>query len=409
MRTCSGVQFLIVLCCAGAPAAAQSTYISPANARWELAPLSSIDGAREGIRWPSLATFHNTLVIAADLFPRSSDSDAPPPSALVLFQPGGRATPPDVAAMGYPKAIYDSSGALHLFWADFAQAKTTPLAWMSQARTIWHRSFGRSGWSKPERVVTGLTIAWNAEPENLATDATGSVHVLASVVDSTGFSLFDYRLAKGEWQRFRVTGGTAYASIASTARGVLDVVFTSSVGPGAQTELFETVSCNDGVSWSAPRRVGSSAGSEPQRPRVLALRNNVVALWLQAAVDGSAALIRADRNGASEAWTRTDSIALDQLPARLLATAASAASACASIVALVQYDVAVRGELHPRVMEADWRAARVHATLRPFPSDREALEAGITSSGQDFVAAVVARTESERFANFTARRSACER
>jgi hypothetical protein len=390
-----------------ATSSAQKSAASVASLAWRLEAVAALDSTGATMRWPSLTAKGDTVAFAADLFPRDEAAASQEPNSVVFRLPGGRVPTPRGYGLGYPKAVYDHAGTLHIFWAEFAEGHASPRFWATPVRAIWHSALSRGGWSSPDCVARGMMIDWEQEGSaQIAVDATNGLHVLASVLDSaSGYVLAEYRLGSAGWTRRLVAPAATYPAILALPDTSLVAVFAAASTRDAGPRILMSRLRKPGGRWDAPSALGGGEAAEIRSIRLIAEARTLSALWLERRAHGAdtARLVRFDSDDRGATWHERSQLALPGMPARLSVFH----TPCLGVTAMMELRSVEDGRPGSRVVEAQWRGGGRVDVSPAFPGMSLAMEVGAVETRRGNTALFVGADAAGNVANRVARRTTC--
>ena len=372
----------------------------PAKAAvWTVEKFDVGDSYGRHLSVPSLAAKGDTVAIIGDYFPWSMNPTEP--AGMLFLQPGGRIALPPGYGTGYPKAIYDRKGTLHIFWAEFNQAPSSIFAWQSGVRAVWHSALSPRGWSPADRVAAGRQIEWSLDEGEVAVDVRNRLHVLVQVIDTSDLGLGDYEFADDRWGRRVIAIMGTFARVATTSEGTLVAAFKAFDVADGRYKLFSRRFLTAEERWEPPTALTAPEGNV-ERLRLVATASEVSAVWVeQEEKRDETTLVRFDLDAAGLRWSETSRIPLSASPARLSVFE----SPCVGLTALMITRTANDLTLGSRLSTVEWEGHRVVENPSAIPLTGAAIDIGATATARGSVAAIFALgTQAE---NLVARRESC--
>ncbi len=230
--------------------------------------------ANQAIRWPILTSLHDTVYVAANIYPVPlSQGRAVGERPIYLAQlPGGAIpAPPGPFQFIYPKILKAPNGDLHLVWAERDSLVTSGLDWPGQTQNaLWHSVFARGSWSTPTEILRASALEWTTDDGHLALDDSGSLHAVvwrAQVGQTVG--LMHLRRDAVSWHVERIPYSTLYphAAVLAVGDSVLVALVGESFDASDTTGVTVLRSADRGGTWSPPvviHRLGARFVSHPQ-------------------------------------------------------------------------------------------------------------------------------------------------
>lgn len=256
-----------------------------------LRPVPGLPSGRT-LRWPSLATRGDTLLIAANHFPTEDSVPIGPRPLVVARIPGGLLRPPPGNFLfAYPKIVVARAGEVHLLWAESSEALLASRQWPNLVHELWHAVHDGRTWSQPQRLLRGTRLDWGAEHGLASVDSRGDLHVTVPMAVEPRYQpLMHLRRQAGVWHRSVVARWAAYASIVTWGSDSVAVAFSGAdtTGQSVANTLFVAVSGDAGTSWSVPRRVEHGSQLQSGRAPLISQVSHELHLgWLSGHMGGS--------------------------------------------------------------------------------------------------------------------------
>jgi len=325
------------------------------------------------LRWSSLASHSDTLVLVGSMPARSGaprlDSDA----ALIWRIPGAPIAIPKRPRAVYYKLLYDRQHTLHLFWAEYDAGDNAVLFASTPRTSLWHTTHSLSGWSTPTAIVRGSSISWGADGGNLIEDSNGRIHLLVSMLDSSGYRTADLILEEGQWRRRNVDGvSTSLAVAMSSRKNVVALLSSRRQADQSGSILPFVLRDKDWVAVSRPLAV-----EREREIRNVALIRSTETLWaFWSAVqvsDGKTTFFWASGDTTDTTWHIRDSLEVDGIPRRI----SSSADGCGGTVSLAEM-VGGRRDRAVELVELAMSAKPIFGAHRITPPSEAGLESSIT-------------------------------
>ncbi len=283
---------------AGTPAAAGSPL-----AGWSVPERLALMPRGLSLRWPSVVVREGAVLLAGNVVP--VEAGAPMPTRPLILLGGGITEPPSGDfSFAYPKAVLDSSGAYHLFWAEPDHRSNTDGRWPGTTLTgLWHAVRRGGRWSVPERLLAEKNILWGAEPGSVVVDGRGRIQLVVPAIPPSGYlpELRLLRWSAGSWHAQTLSDATpSYASVGALADDSLLAAYT---GPDRAVRadgnsVFVIWSTDGGASWGRPQLVSRSGSTPATRPLVVTGGGHAALIWVQARSGAAPVLrLRSSRDG----------------------------------------------------------------------------------------------------------------
>lgn len=186
----------------------------------------------------------------------------------LVLKPGGDLDtvlkPPSVARVQAPRLLSDKDGVAQILWGT---SRDTTIGGESKMDVLWHGAFDGVRWSRPEEVLRGSKLSWDAfVPATLATkDQLYVATIRPDDADSIGSQrLWISRRVAGEWQSqspVQLRGFMALQEVRLQDGGHGAIVLTYSgfkvTSSSAGRLPFVNVirSTDSGGTWSAPETI----------------------------------------------------------------------------------------------------------------------------------------------------------
>lgn len=215
------------------------------------APTTVLSDSSRSVRWPTLATHHDTIYIAANLWPVRAGAAIGTRQMLLMRVPGGTLPlPAGPFSFAFPQGVLDRAGRYHLFWGEFGSGADRATTWPPNPRTLWYARFAAGVWTTPQKVAEGSALYWNGEQGHVVLDSAGAVHaIVAGFFQPDGFALLQLTRRDTSWIRNVVPMQALYASMTATRKGLVRV-FVAAEPTGAATALKVQRSTGDaGDAW----------------------------------------------------------------------------------------------------------------------------------------------------------------
>lgn len=224
-------------------------------------------------RFPTITAVHDTVYLAANLYPIEGTSVGPRPLYLARFPGGPIPAPPGGFQFVYPKIAAATSGEVHLVWAEFDSTQNDVLNWASGTKTaLWHAVLSGGEWSAPQQALKAEWLEWPKDGGNVTVDSAGAVHVaLWGFRDSIGRILHLER--RQDLWRTNTTPYAPRSQVAVRASGdsVILAFKGNSYSAADTTGVMVAVSLNRGASWASSvsvHKLGERSASNLQFVRV---------------------------------------------------------------------------------------------------------------------------------------------
>jgi hypothetical protein len=282
-------------------------------------------------RFPSIAARHEQVFVVGNNIPLFDSSRVPSRSLTIwALQKGVERIepPPGDFSFRFAKPILDSSGQLHLFWGEASDAEPVQaFRWPSIPTTsIWWATYERkTGWSKPERVVSGPRLDWI--PSNSSMELLGNRGdiVIALPLGAPLQSRALFRSDHGHWQLTPVPANGIYATLAES-RGRLFLAFIAAASGYQQdvNSVFVMRSENGGSTWGQPTLVSRSGVKGAYELQIVPLSDGSLHLvWVQDAGNGSSVIRHVLSRDAGTNWSVPEDLPINAPPGNASLSVAS--------------------------------------------------------------------------------------
>lgn len=203
-------------------------------------------------RWPIMTTVHDTIYVAANVYPIYGTAVDARPIYLARVPGGPLPAPPGDFQFVYPKVLAAPNGDVHLMWAEFDSAQHDVLYWSNRRKTtLWHSVLARGAWSAPQQVIEGQWLEWPESGGNVAIDSSRAVHV---VLRSFGGPLSGVMHLMGSptgWHAHRTPYTSFQTAVQPLGDSVLVAFVGDSFGPSDTTGVTVGISPDRGTKWTS--------------------------------------------------------------------------------------------------------------------------------------------------------------
>jgi hypothetical protein len=230
--------------------------------------------ANHAIRWPILTSLHDTVYVAANIYPvplSQGRAVGERPIYLARLPGGAIPAPPGPFQFIYPKILKAPNGDLHMVWAERDSLVTSALDWPGlEQNALWHAVFARGRWSMPTEILRASTLEWTTDDGHLALDGSGSLHAVvwrAEIGQKVG--IVHLRRDTASWHVELIPSSLVHEAAAVLAFGdsVLVALVGNSFDASDTTGVTVLRSADRGGVWSPPvviHRLGARFASHPQ-------------------------------------------------------------------------------------------------------------------------------------------------
>lgn len=310
-------------------------------------------------RFPSIAAFREDVYVVGNDIPLFDRSHVSSRSLTIWdMQHGGSLMegPAGVYDFIYPKAVVDSKRRFHLFWGESSlREPVEAFRWGTAPITsIWWATYVRkSGWSKPQRVLSGSRLDWSPNTSSKAIIRENGDIIFALPSDRTGVRKL-FHTGRSRWRTTSVPANGSYASLAGT-RTHLFLAYADAVkGVGTDVNsVFLLESQDDGSRWKPPVLVSRSGMRGAYEIHLVSFDDGSLhLLWVQDVGHDTSVIRHVSRRDAASPWSSAQDLSINAQPG----TAALAVSPdqCAGIHVL--YQDWRKGPEEPRLAYAYWNA-----------------------------------------------------
>lgn len=204
------------------------------------------------------------------------DKDEP----LIAIGPEGKKMPVPSGnhSFSYPRVLADSSGTVHLLWADTSMPLVQSEA--SNFTTIWYAQFKHGQWSDPNLILKAREINWEPnETSRFYSDSNGVIHLLfitnKKYPDGNGnirayTGMMHLYKNKENWHKKFWAGQRSWACpYVDLATNPNNELYMSCIGPdfntpNDQNSVFFSSSDDNGANWAKSQLI-SLSGPELKR------------------------------------------------------------------------------------------------------------------------------------------------
>lgn len=204
-------------------------------------------------RWPIMTAVHDTIYVAANIYPINGTDVGARPIYLARIPGGPLPAPPGDFQFVYPKIAAAKNGEVHLIWAEFDSTQQSISSWGSAPMTtLWHSVFANARWSVPRQVLDADWIEWPRGGGNVAVDAVGRVHMVAWTVSDSIAGMVHLIGSSAGWRANRTPAkGRSQAAIEAFADSIVIAFVEASFDPSDTTGVTLALSPNGGTEWTA--------------------------------------------------------------------------------------------------------------------------------------------------------------
>jgi hypothetical protein len=363
------------------------------------------------MHWPSLAMAHDTMIVAANIFP----SDAQMPTGkrrLAILRTPGRPLPLPAGdfSFAHPQLVIGARGALHLLWVEPNHSADTLSAWSSPGASLWHSSYRNGAWSKPRQLLGGRFLIWASEGRAVVSDGAGRVHIVVpAALDDGQLAIVYLRLGDDGTveNEIRWPGGSQ-ASLTSLRHDSVLVAYSTadSLTQRRGSTVLVRISGDRGGTWSAPLAVTRSDRRNVSPPIVEQSGSELHALWIeQTATNNPPAVVRGFISRSPfDRWSEVEPPSPTRgVPLRFL----SAGTQCGGYAALVEFIENPMSDARMRIAEVFIRDKHFIAS-DVFPQLETAASVGLAPKGDSLrIVLSVVRPREKTAVNATAIGRAC--
>ena len=231
--------------------------------------------ANHAIRWPILTSLHDTVYVAANIYPvpLSQGKDVGERPIYLARLPGGAIpAPPGPFQFIYPKILKAPNGDLHMVWAERDSLVTSALSWPGPwQNALWHAVFARGSWSMPTQILRASALEWTKDDGHLVLDGSGSLHAVvwrAETGQTVG--IMHLRRDAASWHVALIPYNILVhedAAVLAFGDTVLVALVGNSFDASDTTGVTVLRSADRGGVWSPPvviHRLGARFASHPQ-------------------------------------------------------------------------------------------------------------------------------------------------
>lgn len=242
--------------------------------------------ANHAIRWPILTSLHDTVYVAANIYPvplSQGKAVGVRPIYLARLPGGAIPAPPGPFQFICPKILKAPNGDLHMVWAERDSLVTSALDWPGQRQNaLWHAVFARGSWSMPTQILRASTLDWTTDDGHMALDASGSLHLVvwrAEIGQPLG--IMHLRRDAASWHVARVPYFTVHEHAAVLVAGdsVLVALVGTSEDASDTTGVTVLRSADRGGVWSPPVVIHGLGARSAWHPQFIRLGMKTLLLW----------------------------------------------------------------------------------------------------------------------------------
>jgi hypothetical protein len=231
--------------------------------------------ANHAIRWPILTSLHDTVYVAANIYPVPLIGQGRPvgerPIYLARLPGGAIPAPPGPFQFIYPKILKAPNGDLHMVWAERDSVVPQALSWPGPLQNaLWHAVFARGRWSTPTEIFRASALEWTTDDGHLALDGSGSLHAVVWRSESgQNAGIMHLRRDAASWHSELIPSslGHEHAAVLAFGDSVLFAFVGNSFDASDTTGVTVLRSVDRGGVWSPPvviHRLGARFASHPQ-------------------------------------------------------------------------------------------------------------------------------------------------
>jgi hypothetical protein len=341
-----------------------------------------------GLRWPSLATTHDTLVVAAVLSPIGSTPERVP-RGIVMRYPGSILPLPSHAErFAFPRGVTDKNGTYHVIWGENPDTTYDDFP----IRELWHSEWNNGRWSRSERIVDASTVRWAGDQGSVVVNSDNTIGVLVSVVRKLYHNTVFYVDGRtGQWRTQDLEHFATYVAIAAEGRRLVAAL----VGPdpvSRHSSVYAVSSSDHGRTWSAPSVIGWVTSPYARSVSMAVNPAGLHVVWaepVRRATDSVVVRHFTSRLSRST-WSEQSSV---RIAGSNILRMAVASDACTPLRVLVESISGRYGGTRFRLQELSWSRSTA-AAMDLFPGASSAGVSAVhgTSSRLHLLATVIAGT-----------------
>jgi len=356
-----------------------------------------------GLRWPSLATTHDTLVVAAVLSPIGSTPERVRPGIVMRYPGSILPLPSHAERFAFPKGITDRNGTYHVIWGENPDSTHGDFP----IRELWHSEWRNGRWSPSERIVGASAVRWAGDQGSVVINPDNTIGVLVSAIRNVYHNTVLYIDGRtGQWRTQDLERFGTYVAIATEGRRIVAAL----VGPdpvSRHSSVYAVSSSDHGRTWSAPRVIARVTSPYARSVTMAVNSAGVHVVWtepVQRATDS--VVVRHFTNGPGRPiWTEEASL---RVAGSNILRMAVVSGACIELrVLLESISGGYRGTRF-RLQELSWSRSAA-AAMDLFPG---AVSAGVsavhgTSSRLHLLATVIAGSPPREMTLLSSTTQAC--
>jgi hypothetical protein len=236
-------------------------------------------------RWPMLSAIHDTIYVAANVYPIKGTAVGERPVYLARVPGGVMRAPSGKFQFVYPKILAASNGRIHLVWAEFDSARHDVLDWVGGRKTtLWHAVFTDGGWSTPREILRASALEWGKAAGALTTDRSGALHVVVWAWNPKTSGVMHLREDSTDWLAEPIPYSSLSHETAIQALGdsILIAFVGDSFGSSDTTGVSVVLSPNRGVTWTSSTVIHRLAGRHADHPEFIFNGKNSYLVWAEA-------------------------------------------------------------------------------------------------------------------------------
>ncbi len=234
-------------------------------------------------RWPIMTAVHDTIYIAANIYPIDGTEVGARPIYLARIPGGPLPAPPGDFQFVYPKIAAAPDGDVHLIWAEFDSTQQSISSWDSAPMTtLWHSVFANARWSVPRQVLEADWIEWPRGGGNVAVDAVGRVHLVAWTVRDSVAGIEHVIGSSAGWRANRTPAKRRHQAAVEAIGDSIFLAFTeASFDPSDTTGVTLALSPNGGTEWTATAVIQRLGGRQASSLHLIRRGASLYLAWAE--------------------------------------------------------------------------------------------------------------------------------